>query len=251
LTRGPCLNAPPTEPTSPRLNAIPGTALVDADDWIIVCDGHGAQMALRDDLVAQRPDEVLGALPDAGPVIAEAFALICETLSRRRDYEVSSDTVRRPDGIVVPVSGPSLATMARLIQEDICLMEKRGDEYVLVAATLCFPAFWLLSEKLGQGMTRIHAPVVRYDEEAATRVARLFEWLKPGLPIMRENGHRTPHATLFTPESESVHHAPGQPSRTDAAYWRSERQCMVRLPRTGAVLFSIHTKLWPVDGSCP
>ena len=249
MTDDPFLNAVPDDPpwTRPRLNTIPGTGLVGPDDWIMVSDTHSAQMALRARLVAERPGEVLGQLPGAEPAIAELYGLLLGTLARRDDYELSDTSLTRPDGVTVLLGGPDLSHIAHLVQEDFCILTKQGGEYVLIAAVLCFPMFWLLSEKLGRGMDRIHAPVEEYDAVASKRVARLFDGIRPGLPITRENGHRVHTTALFTPESEARHHGADQPDRASGQFWRSERQSLVRLPDTGAVLFSIHTRLWPIS----
>ena len=38
-----------------------------------------------------------------------------------------------------------------------------------------------------------------------------------------------------------------RPRPRDHGYVRSERQCLLRLPQTGAVLFSIHTYVVPIE----
>jgi len=236
------LNAPPADPpwARPRFRAIPGTGLVGPDDWVKVSDTFAGQMALRDALVADRPGAVLAALPGSEAALDETRALLISTLARRPDYTVTADAVTRPDGVTVPLSLATLPLLARLVQEDVCLLQKQGPEYVLVAATLLFPSLWRLDEKIGHPMTRIHRPVAAYDAGAAKRVARLFDGLKPGLPIERWNGQRHVDAALHQPRSET---APALDT-SGGAYYRSERQCLLRLPETGAILFTIHTRLW-------
>ena len=36
--------------------------------------------------------------------------------------------MRRPDGVLVPLDGPPLITAGRLVQEDLCLLEKPDGE---------------------------------------------------------------------------------------------------------------------------
>jgi hypothetical protein len=45
---------------------------------------------------------------------------------RNRDgYRVGAETVVRPDGVEVPLNGGEpMLTLGRLVQEDLCLMEK-------------------------------------------------------------------------------------------------------------------------------
>lgn len=131
-----------------------------------------------------------------------------------------------------------MLTLSRLIQEDICLLERQGAEHVLTAALLCFPAAWTLAEKIGQPLTRIHRPVHAYDAAIAGRVQRLFDGVQAGRPLWRANLLRYDMPELFQPYTEAAGRKVGT---ADSRYERSERQTILRLPDTGAVAFVIHT----------
>ena len=223
----------------PSFRRLPGMRPVGADDWILVDEAHARQMALRERYLAERRGEVVAALPEAGEAAAEMLEAVLALLARRDDFAVAAAAVTRPDGVVVPVDRDDpFGTVGRLVQEDICLLEKRGAEHVLTGAVLIFPSGWTLAQKIGRPLLRIHAPVVPYDAGIAARVQRLFDGLRPDRPLMRANllWHGSP--ALHQPRRE------GEPKPHCAEgdrYLRSERQCLVRLPRTGAVLFTIHT----------
>ncbi|MBF9029656.1 DUF3445 domain-containing protein [Rhodobacterales bacterium HKCCE3408] len=244
----PIVNPPPAVApwTQPRFSAIPGTAPVGGDDWIAVAPTYAAQMAQRRWLIAERWPEVVGVEPGSDAALAELYAMLLDLLGRRADFEIADNVVRCPDGVEIALDpAHPLETMGMLVQEDLCLMELRGEEYALTAAVLCFPLGWMLSEKIGRPMTGIHKPVARYDDMAARRVGRLFDGLQPGRPICRENGVFRDNGVLFQPETEAVHHA--ERPKHGRTYYRSERQCLVRLPLTRAVLFTIHTRQWRVS----
>ncbi|WP_074219132.1 DUF3445 domain-containing protein [Rhodovulum sp. ES.010] len=131
-----------------------------------------------------------------------------------------------------------LLTLGRLVQEDFCLMERRGGAHVLTGAILCFPASWMLAEKMGRLLDAIHGPVPHYDAALAARVNRLFAGLRPGRLLWRANAHFYADPALFQPRPES---APRAKVQGPAPWLRSERQVLARLPRTQAVVFSIHT----------
>ncbi len=220
---------------------LPGMRPVGPDDWLMVDAAHAAQMALRDRLLAERREAVVALLPEAGAAAAELLALAVATLARRDDYAVGADRVRRPDGVTVPLdAGDPMGTLGRLVQEDLCLLETRGEEHVLTGAVLVFPSGWTLAEKIGRPLVRIHRPVAGYEGDLARRVQRLCDGLQPGRPLMRANllWHRDP--ALHAPRREGEPKPAGTGERS---YLRSERQCLLRLPRTGAVVFSIHTTL--------
>ena len=223
----------------PAFRRLPGMRPVGADDWILVDEAHARQMALRDRFLAERRAEVVADLPEAREAAAEMLDLVLATLARRGDFEVRAQAVTRPDGVTVPVRHDDpFGTVGRLVQEDFCLLEKRGDAHVLTGAVLIFPSGWTLAQKIGRPLMRIHVPVAAYDDDIGRRVQRLFDGLRPGRPLMRANllWHGLP--TLHQPRREGE---PKPHAAEGAAYLRSERQCLVRLPRTGAVLFTIHT----------
>ncbi|GGE54264.1 heme-dependent oxidative N-demethylase family protein [Actibacterium pelagium] len=228
----------------PRFSSIPGTEAIGPDDWLHISDTYAGQMQERLHLIQANRDAVIGQTEEAGPAIAELLERVLDILRTNPQYRFQGDFVTCPDGREVQLGDP-LTTLAQLVQEDLCLLESRGDEYQLVAAVLCFPSGWTLAEKLGRSMIRIHAPVSVYDEMAAKRVGRLMNGVQPDRPIMRWNGNFKSDAELFTPETEADHHRPRQKETPE--YFRSERQCLVRLPETRAILFSIHTYQWRLD----
>ncbi len=222
----------------PHTRRLPGIQPLQDDAWLQVDEAFARQMAERDRLIATTPELVHALLPAARQAADELYARVLEKLAHAPGYAVGAGEVRRPDGVVVPLDPAApLLTLGRLVQEDLCLMEADGPEHVLTGAILCFPASWTLAEKIGHPLGRIHVPVETYDADIARRVQRLFDAIRPGQPLVRGNFNLYDDPRLFHPHSEKD---PRQPAR-DQTYLRSERQCLVRLPRTGAVLFSIHT----------
>jgi hypothetical protein len=207
-------------------------------------------MALRDRLIAERPAEVHALADSARPAADELLALVLARLADVPGYAREGATMRRPDGVTVPLDGPPLLVAGRLVQEDLLLLEKPAGagEHVLTGAILCFPSNWTLAEKIGQPLSRIHLPVARYDAALARRVQRLCDALRPEAPLMRANLLLHPEAELFSPRPECAGHAP-EPG--PARYVRVERQVLLRLPATRAIVFSIHTYVVSPDALTP
>lgn len=223
---------------SPR--PLPGVQPLDMADWLIVDEVYAPQMAERLRLLETRRAAVVQIDPAALPAAQELLALVLEQLSRRSDFALGDERMLCPDGreAVLDDAQP-LETLGQLVQEDFCLLEKRGDEHVLTGAVLCFPASWRLDEKFLRPMTGIHAPVEQYDDTIARRVQRLFDGVKPGRPLWRSNLLHYADPALHQPRSEGARRVPVEPS--EARYLRSERQSLVRLPESDAVVFSIHS----------
>ena len=221
---------------------LPGMLPLAEDGWLIEDEAYAAQLAERDRLFLEMPEKVFADSGTSVDAKQEVLDEILAQLRRRPSYRVEENMVQRPDGVSVPLSGDPLCVAARLVQEDLCLHEKRGQEHVLTAAVMCFPASWTLHEKICRPLSGVHRPVAEYDVDVAKRVQRLFDGIKPGRPIWRFNVLDYVRPDLFQPRSETDPRS-GDEDYGHGAYIRSEHQALVRLPRSGAVLFAIHTYL--------
>ena len=220
----------------PRTRRLPGIVPLDMAEWIDIDDAYAGQMALRDELIANRPEAVHGLTEAARPAADELYAMLLELLPGL-GFVLDEGSALRPDGVRVPLDpGQPLLTLGRLVQEDLMLMLPGETEHVLAGAVLCFPAGWTLAEKFGQPMGRIHVPVAIYTEDVAKRVQRLLDGVQPGRPLVRGTAHHS-NAPLFNPRTEAM----GRAISGDLPFLRVERQCLLRLPQTRAVVFSVHT----------
>jgi hypothetical protein len=219
---------------------LPGTQPIDPAAWLQRDEVFARQMAYRDRLIAERAQAVHAMAASCRPAAEELLALVLSHLAAVPGYARGGLSVTRPDGVTLPLDGPPLLVAGRLVQEDLCILEKPegAEEHVLTGAVLCFPSNWTLAEKFGHGLARIHLPVDRYDETVARRVQRLFDLLRPEAPLMRANLILYSDDDLFNPRHEFHRHTP---EAGGARYVRVERQVLLRLPVTRAVVFSIHT----------
>lgn len=228
----------------PALWRLPGIQPLDPDRWLEVDDAFAAQLAEKARLIAACPDDVHQMTPAARPAADELLRLVLSRLTRTPGYTVAAEAVTRPDGVRVTLDHEApLLTLGRLVQEDFCLLQRHGDEHVLTAGLLCFPGSWTLAEKLGRPLTAIHAPTKPYDDQMARRVQRLFDMIRPEQPLFRMNALLYADPALYQPKSE--HDL--RPRTGERRFLRSEKQSLLKLPLTGAVVFSIHT--WQVLAS--
>ncbi|MEM6637226.1 MAG: DUF3445 domain-containing protein [Pseudomonadota bacterium] len=220
---------------------LPGTRPLAPDDWLRRDGAYGAQMAARAALLGTRRDQVLAALPDAAAAMSELFRMVCDVLRRDPGYRFCDRDVVCPDGRVVSLTADDpVAILAQLVQCDFCLLDRMpgARQHSLRAAALCFPASWRLSDKIGRPLSTIHAPVSPYDDAMARRVQRLFDGVRAGAGLWRANLLSYADPALFQPR----HPGAAKPRPTDGqGFLRSERQTIIRLPKTGTVVFSIHT----------
>ncbi|SOD82309.1 heme-dependent oxidative N-demethylase family protein [Spirosoma fluviale] len=138
--------------------------------------------------------------------------------------------------------------MGRQVQEDLLLLA--GPEASLVAGQLCFGNGWCLDEKIGLPFWQIHAPITPIVEPMIRAAQKLMERLPAGRPVWRLNWSvkvtdQLDMTSRHTPALEKLltELAPGLTRDTigENLYVRIERQTLTRLPRSGAILFGIHT----------
>lgn len=189
-----------------------------------------------DTLVAQQKvlDLVAGFLPKHHPDLYRAKTDCIEILPADR-----SVTLQDP-------SRPPLEIAASLIQDDLVIMRPGTDGYELVAAAVCFPSSWTLSEKFGRPLDTIHRPVPGYDGKMAHRLNLIFDRLPPEQIVWRSNwsiydSNRLP---IFKSSAEFSHLA--DDVDFDGAYMRVERQTLRRLPDSRDLLFTIMIYLDPL-----
>ena len=243
---GPILQDQLREPPwmAARARRLPGVEPLNMDDWPRVDEAFAAQMALRKILITEQNDKVRAALPGSEAAAAELFDFVLATLAISDDYAISQDQVTRPDGVKVSADGDPLTVLGHLVVEDFNILQRApvDNRHRLTAAILCFPFQWSLAEKLGRPLTDVHRVVASYQGDVAARVQRLFDGLRPGMGLCRTNGVTAQGVELFTPRLEAER-PPTRPKADVAPFIRSERQCLLRLPKTGAVVFSIQTLL--------
>ncbi|KIC51458.1 DUF3445 domain-containing protein [Tateyamaria sp. ANG-S1] len=219
--------------------ALPGIQ-PERGPWLRVDDAYAAQMARREALLAEQPADVLYLDPLARPAAEELLESVLDCLPAL-GFEMGEAQLICPDGRCVPMDRTApLETLGRLCQNDFVLMEKRGDAHVLTGAVLCFPASWRLSEKAGRPLIDIHIPVEDYTDDLARRVQRLFDGIQVGRPLWRFNQLWYEDPELFQPRSQFEPRRVGAGSQ-DGSYYRTERQTLLRLPQSRAVVFAIHT----------
>jgi len=227
-------------PYDTTYSKLPGTRPISPDEWIICDDAFSQQMTLRDELIETKRDKVLAISDQANEAAVELSKMALEFSIKSLGYQKSNNEVIRPDevSIKIDLSDP-MKFLGRLVQNDFCILQKVGEEHVLTAASLCFPASWSLEEKFLKPLIDIHTPVKEYDEEIAKRVQRLFDGLQVNRPVWRFNALYYEDPYLFQPRS--VNQPRKKPAPNQVNFFRSERQTLIKFPETMAIVFGIHT----------
>jgi hypothetical protein len=225
-----------------------GIKALDPAEWFEIDERFLDQLAERRRLLAERREEVVAALPESRAGQEELLELLLEHLPKR-----FPEHYRRREGLIEnratgerfeieAWAGRPLELAGRLVQEDLCLMQRGEAGYRLVAAVLCFPAHWRLADKLGRPLQAIHEPVPGFGERLAAPVDRFFGNIQVERPVWRVNWSLVDTPTLFLPPEHRGRPREIASERAGEELWlRTERQTLRRLPRSGDVVFGIHT----------
>ena len=201
-----------------------GTFPVEISNWLSRDAESELTINLKKKLLSTRRDEVVALRPGGDDVAQEAAQIV----SQWAGVELASTGI------------DALVEASLLVADDLAVLQPvksqdGAEQMLLTAAVVCCPSRWMLSEKMGQDMLAIHAPVAKYAEHVGAAVDTYFERITAEKTVWRSNWIIQDHPALFQPRIPS---APLVKS-PDQLWIRMERQTLRRLPKTGGILFTI------------
>lgn len=203
---------------------------------LLEIDAHrDADLDEKRRLLQAHPDIVWAETPGSRAAQGEASDLIAAELRRLGAPAQSA-----------PSDAPPLLSAALSVQEDLLLMQWSEEGWRLVAGSLSFPSSWSLRAKIGRPLQLIHEYVPDYGPSTrnATVLSRMFDKLRPEQPVERFGWSLYPDAELskFVGADERAFARGGKSdpwATLKAPHLRAERQTLSKLPRTGAILFTV------------
>lgn len=222
-----------------------GIAPLAVADWLQADADFAAFHAHKSSVLQNSTERVCLCLPESRSTQARFTNFLLQVLGEHHEAVYSRDqsSLRHlASGLSWSINNNSideqlLSRSSRWIQEDICLLEPSGTDYIMTAASVCSPSNWKLEDKIGRTLDTIHAPVPGYEQQLSTRVNRLLAGIKPGKALLRFNWSLQPgNELLWRPDN--------LPSpEPEELYWRAERQSLLRIPDSEIVVFSIRIYL--------
>jgi hypothetical protein len=213
-----------------------GARALDLTNWIEINSDYEKDLAQKRDLLSQKHDEVFVSLPlgDAGS--REVLDLLSEHLP-----SIFPD--RWPNEVSIDPSLHPLEAASLLVQEDLCVMSQVGNDWILSAASLCFPSRWDVRDKIGKNLLGIHGPVPHYEEKIGAATQNIFDKLTVERPVWRVNWTVMDSGELHQPTAVRSPDAMAITSSNieQELYFRRERQTLRKLAKSGDILFTIRT----------
>lgn len=254
----------PYFPFGQRFNDKMGTVAFSENDRLIEVDArYQNEIALKRQLLTTLPTYYYQALPGHE---AAQWDVLEQVLTNLAQFAPDQFTLRQEgkrwqwtnqllneettftfgDAGTLPLD--PLDWVGRQVQEDLMLLA--GADVRLVGGQLCFANDWCLDEKMGLPFWQIHAPITPIVAPMMQAAQKLMERLPAGRSVWRLNWsvkvsdqldmtsqHISAFKQLLADQLPDL-----TPDRIgQQLYIRIERQTLTRLPRSGAILFGIHT----------
>ncbi|MDB0016077.1 DUF3445 domain-containing protein [Alphaproteobacteria bacterium] len=213
------------------------------------------QIGLKTRLLAKHHQDVFSAMPNTNAAGDEVLAMVRQHLTTYHHDHALDDYTHNNNTAASDADLHALDRAARLVPEDLLLLapfpkavadDTTAVKWHLVAASLCFPAHWVLAEKMSKPLAAIHDPVPHYDERLAGPVDRFFNKMTVGPISSRMNWSLQIGTDLFTPNRAHRQTAAGDLDNNQLCL-RLENQTLRKLQQTGFVLFTIRTHIEPVS----
>jgi hypothetical protein len=249
----------------PKYFVTMGLRNVKWDDWIELDDHYPRFHADKARRISERGPKCCHTAPEAYPAALELLEELRSylperypTLYQRTEKGIRNlwsgeemDTTSRP---LLPED--PMQTCARLTQDDLAIMVERPDgQYYLLAGAILLAGFWRLEDKLGMPLSEIHTSgeVPQFREKLEKGMLNFFRRLKPEELVARNNYFLQVDEDLAwshsigSEDSDGISWSTAEKNRAiEHHYFRSERQSLRRLPKTGGVVFTIRTYFHPV-----
>ncbi len=138
-----------------------------------------------------------------------------------------------------------------LVPDDICVLKPNNEDYELIAASVCAPTWWELSEKMGKSLTSIHAPIFGLEEKIGRMIRHFLRNLHSNDCFQRANWFLLakgdwcvfPHQfDMYSDMSEIT-----VENIENKLFIRTERQTFRKLPKTEAIIFGIKIYISPIS----
>lgn len=248
----------------PRYFVTMGLRNVPFTDWIELDNHYPRFHADKAARIASRGSKCCRTAPEAYPAALELLEELVAYLPARYPslYARTEVGIRNLwsgeelDVVERPLKEDPMQMCARLVQDDLAIMVERADgQYYLLAGAVLLAGFWRLSDKFGMPLSEIHTSgdVPQFREKLEKGMMNFFRRLKPEEVVGRNNYFlQVDDELAWSPsigdeDSVDVSWNTAEKDRAiEHHFFRSERQTLRRLPKSGGVVFTIRTYFHPV-----
>ncbi|KAG9190157.1 alpha-1,2-mannosyltransferase [Alternaria panax] len=258
----------------PKYNITMGLRNMSWDEWIELDNEYSSYHALKASRIAERGAKCIKTAPEAMSAARELLEELVDYLPQRyptlfQEVEVGRGRSMKnlATGDVFDAEGcerngvseDPMEMCARMIQDDLAIMvEKEDGQHYLLAGAILLAGFWRLEDKFGMPLSAIHTSgdVPGFKDKLEKPMTNFFRRIQPQSPVLRNNYFIQVDDKLAWSESigsEDIEEEGGigwftaEKNKAVEHHWfRSERQSLRRLPKSGGVVFTIRTYFHPI-----
>ncbi|KAF3053045.1 hypothetical protein E8E11_011583 [Didymella keratinophila] len=250
-----------------------GLRSMNWDDWIELDNEFLKFHSIKAARIAERGAKCCKTAPEARNAAIELLEELCAYLPERypslfQGLEsakagvknlATGETIDIKERLEVDMEDP-MQICARLVQDDLAIMIERPDgQYYLLAGAILLAGFWRLEDKFQMALSEIHTSgdVPQYKEKLEKGMLNMFKRLQPEKPVLRNNyfiqvdDNLAWSESLGSEDEDGINWASAEKIEGVSNVWfRSERQSLRRLPRSGGIVFTIRTYFHPITEIC-
>ena len=237
-----------------------GLRPIEISDWIHYEDDFPLRIREKKRLYATKRKRVLDALIESLGAQQELLNILIAYLKHNHANKFkfkNKQIISLAENETYTVSKYDqcpLELVSYLVADDFCLLEKDQKDYRLVAASVCAPTWWELSEKIGMPLTTIHSPIEGLEEKIGRSIRHFLQNLKVGECYQRSNWFlvNQPNFCIF-PSTFNMEQMEQDLVRINSdnieekLYLRCERQTFRKLEKSRNVAFSIKVYVSPIS----
>ncbi|ORY13271.1 Alg9-like mannosyltransferase family-domain-containing protein [Clohesyomyces aquaticus] len=252
----------------PKYNVTMGLRTMHWDEWIELDNHYMKFHNLKAQRIIERGSKCSHTAPEAFDGACELLEELCDYLPQRypslyKKTEVGMENIVTGETFNIverPLKEDPMQMAARFVQDDLAIMFERPDgQYYLLAGSILLAGFWRLEDKFGMPLSEIHTSgdVPQFKEKLEKGMMNFFKRVQPDKAVLRNNYFIQVDDALAwshsigSEDSDGIGWFTAEKNKAISHHWfRSERQSLRRLPRSGGVVFTIRTYFHPVTDIC-
>lgn len=254
-----------------KYNITMGIRNMDWDSWIELDNEWMKYHNEKLTRLAEKDEELHGTFPEARDAAFELLDEFWQYLPNRypslfRQLDTGLENLLTGEVFTFrqcnrdDIKEDPMVMAAKMVQDDLAIMVEGEDgNYYLKAGAIILPGFWRFKDKVGLPLSAIHTTgdVPQYKEKLHTGMSKFFLRLTCDKPVVRNNYFIQTDKDLgwsssIGDENSDVvgWYTANEATTIEQLYFRSERQSLRRLPKSGAVVFTIRTYFLPITEMC-
>ena len=218
-----------------------GLKEIEMDSWLDKDHEYDSDIEQKIYQLKNYADEVFVQLPESSDSQDEVLHLLRDML---KVTDSPKDLFLRNIYMLIP----SLMSAGGAVQEDLCIMTRKPEAWILSAGSINFPSFWSPKEKLGKSLDQMHMPVPKWNYKIGKVITQKMDELPVATPYERFNWTITTETNKFQPcEMRNIKTFADPTYIKDNFFVRTERQILYKLEKSKDILFTIRTYLNPIS----